>query len=140
MLNRYRHLLRSDSDEAQAFEPILMHRLRYIDLRINGTLAMLRDFPDLEKQIRPIAVEFWQEYRRENTPGVTDEELTILGKEEANDKLIALYKKTYEKSAPLSDRILVDPVTTATPKTTTVKTIPLKVRLLGKCINVTNQF
>lgn len=55
MLNRYRHLLRVDPESAIAFEPVLLHRLRYIDLRINGTLAMLRDFPDLEKQVRPIA-------------------------------------------------------------------------------------
>lgn len=128
MLRRYRHLLRSDQEESQAFEPILMHRLRYIDLRINGTLAMLRDFPQLEKQIRPIAVEFWQEYRRENTPEVNDDELTILGNEEANEKLIALYKKTYERTASLSDRILVDPKpTTAAPTTTTKMTISLKV-------------
>lgn len=125
MLNRYRHLLRSDQEEAQAFEPILLHRLRYIDLRINGTLAMLRDFPQLEKQIRPIAVEFWQEFRRENTPEVNDDELTILGNEEANEKLIALYKKTYERTASLSDKILVDPKTTtiAPPKPTTPKKI-----------------
>jgi hypothetical protein len=55
MLNRYRHLLRTDSAEAAVYRPLLMHRLRFIDLRINGTLAMLRDLPDLERQIRPIA-------------------------------------------------------------------------------------
>lgn len=48
MLNRFRRLLRSDPDGASQFEPVLLHRLRYIDLRINGTLAMLRDFPALE--------------------------------------------------------------------------------------------
>ncbi|KAE9550371.1 hypothetical protein FO519_006412 [Halicephalobus sp. NKZ332] len=106
MLNRFRHLLRSDPEEAQAFEPILMHRLRYIDLRINGTLAMLRDFPALEKHIRPIAVEFWREYRRENTPEVNDDEVMGLGDDESNEKLIQLYKKTYERTASLSDTIL----------------------------------
>lgn len=55
MLNRYRHLLRSNSESSASFEPMLLHRLRYIDLRINGTLAMLRDFPELEKQVRPVA-------------------------------------------------------------------------------------
>jgi amyloid beta A4 protein len=134
MLNRYRHLLRSDQDEAQAFEPILNHRLRYIDLRINGTLAMLRDFPQLEKQIRPIAVEFWQEYRRENTPEVNDDELTILGNDAANEKLIALYKKTYERTASLSDRILVAPsTTTSAPKPVAPKkTVSLDSILSGK--------
>jgi hypothetical protein len=55
MLNRYRHLLHSNTDAAASFEPMLLHRLRYIDLRINGTLAMLRDFPALEKELRPAA-------------------------------------------------------------------------------------
>lgn len=55
MLNRYHHLLRSNPEGAAAFEPMLLHRLRYIDLRINGTLAMLRDFPDLERELRPAA-------------------------------------------------------------------------------------
>jgi hypothetical protein len=55
MLNRYRHLLRTEPEAAVQFEPVLLHRLRYIDLRINGTLAMLRDFPSLEKEIRPTA-------------------------------------------------------------------------------------
>jgi hypothetical protein len=69
MLNRYRHLLRSgQQDEAISFEPILLHRLRYIDLRINGTLAMLRDFPELEKELKPKALLFWKAYRKENTP------------------------------------------------------------------------
>ena len=132
MLNRFRHLLRSDPEEAQAFEPILMHRLRYIDLRINGTLAMLRDFPALEKHIRPIAIEFWREYRRENTPEVNDDEVMRLGDDESNEKLIQLYKKTYERTASLSDTILVEPTTTTAPTTTTKATISLKTILNGK--------
>ncbi|KAH7695604.1 Amyloid A4 extracellular domain containing protein [Aphelenchoides avenae] len=116
MLNRYRHLLRSDPEEATAFEPVLLHRLRYIDLRINGTLAMLRDFPDLESQIKPIAVEFWHEYRRENTPEMTDEELTSLGGDEKNEKLIKLYKQTYERNHPSGARALpITPSTTVAP-------------------------
>lgn len=131
MLNRYRHLLRSDPEEATAFEPILMHRLRYIDLRINGTLAMLRDFPELEKQINPIAMEFWREYRIENTPEINDEE-SLLFNEDSNEKLIQLYKKTYERSASLSDRILVEPTTTTAPTTTTKPSVNLKTILSGK--------
>uniref|UniRef100_A0A915D8M3 E2 domain-containing protein n=1 Tax=Ditylenchus dipsaci TaxID=166011 RepID=A0A915D8M3_9BILA len=79
MLNRYRHLLRSDPEQAISFEPVLLHRLRYIDLRINGTLAMLRDFPELEKQVRPVAVSFWNDFRRDNTPEVTNDEPSLLG-------------------------------------------------------------
>lgn len=55
MLNRYRHLLRVDPISAISFEPVLLHRLRYIDLRINGTLAMLRDFPEIENSVRTLA-------------------------------------------------------------------------------------
>ena len=54
-LNKYRHLLRADSDEARAYRDTVLHKLRYIDLRVNGTLAMMRDFPDLDSQVRPIA-------------------------------------------------------------------------------------
>uniref|UniRef100_A0A7E4UQT4 A4_EXTRA domain-containing protein n=1 Tax=Panagrellus redivivus TaxID=6233 RepID=A0A7E4UQT4_PANRE len=133
MLNRYRHLLRTDTEQAQAFEPVILHRLRYIDLRINGTIAMLRDFPKLDKQLKEIAVEFWEEYRRENTPEITDTELLTLGDDKANEKLIETYKKTYERQASLSDRILIMPTATSTAApSTTVKTISLKSILSGK--------
>uniref|UniRef100_A0A183C4B5 A4_EXTRA domain-containing protein n=1 Tax=Globodera pallida TaxID=36090 RepID=A0A183C4B5_GLOPA len=106
MLNRYRHLLRSDPEAAVSFEPVLLHRLRYIDLRINGTLAMLRDFPVLEKETRPLAIAFWKSYRRENTPEVLDE-LTAkkeggryLSDEERNERLIRLYKQNFERHHP----------------------------------------
>lgn len=105
MLNRYRHLLRSDPEAAVSFEPILLHRLRYIDLRINGTLAMLHDFPELEKQIRPIAIDFWNNYRRDNTPEMTKDKISssgslIGGGEEQTERLIRLYKQTYERTNP----------------------------------------
>ncbi|KAL3081295.1 hypothetical protein niasHT_039772 [Heterodera trifolii] len=106
MLNRYRHLLRSDPEAALSFEPILLHRLRYIDLRINGTLAMLRDFPSLEKEIRPLAIAFWKSYRRENTPEILEELSTkkegsrYLSEEERNERLIRLYKQNFERHHP----------------------------------------
>ena len=105
MLNRYRHLLRSDSEAAVSFEPVLLHRLRYIDLRINGTLAMLRDFPELEKEIRPVAISFWKAYRKENTPEALEEEEGAkksghLSDEERNERLIRLYKQNFERKHP----------------------------------------
>lgn len=104
MLNRYRHLLRSDSEAAVSFEPVLLHRLRYIDLRINGTLAMLRDFPALEKEIRPVAISFWKAYRKENTPEAMEEEAgnrkNHLSDEERNEQLIRLYKQNFERKHP----------------------------------------
>jgi len=92
-------VLRSgDASDAQTFKAVVLRRLRDIDLRINGTLAMLRDFPDLELQTRPIAVEFWQEYRKANTPEVTDEDvMTVGGGQSKNERLIELYKEEYDK-------------------------------------------
>uniref|UniRef100_A0A914XLA2 E2 domain-containing protein n=1 Tax=Plectus sambesii TaxID=2011161 RepID=A0A914XLA2_9BILA len=97
MLNRYRHLLRTDAKEAEATKDILLRSLRDIDLRINGTFAMLRDFPDLDAQVRPIAMEFWEAYRKENTPEVDDEELMKVGSHDKNVKLIELYKQEFDK-------------------------------------------
>uniref|UniRef100_A0A1I7ZKG7 A4_EXTRA domain-containing protein n=1 Tax=Steinernema glaseri TaxID=37863 RepID=A0A1I7ZKG7_9BILA len=119
MLNRYRHLLRSDQDEAETFKDILLYRLRYIDLRINGTLAMLRDFPDLEKQVRPIAVEFWREYRRENTPEISSEELLKIGESGNNEKLINLYKQIYDDLRASDNAEKSAETTTAATTTTT---------------------
>ncbi|TMS36028.1 hypothetical protein L596_003295 [Steinernema carpocapsae] len=120
MLNRYRHLLRTDQDEAETFKDILLYRLRYIDLRINGTLAMLRDFPDLEKQVRPIAVEFWRDYRHENTPEISSEELLKLGENGNNEKLINLYKQIYDdlRGNDEVEKKVVE-ASTASPVTTT---------------------
>ncbi|VDL69493.1 unnamed protein product [Nippostrongylus brasiliensis] len=100
-INRYRHLLRVDQAEAAAFKPTVLHRLRYIDLRINGTLAMLRDFPDLESQVRPIAVAYWSDFRRENTPELSDsaiDALNSLDSDAKNKRLVDLYKKSFNPS------------------------------------------
>ncbi|CAD5222263.1 unnamed protein product [Bursaphelenchus xylophilus] len=110
MLHRYRHLLRSNSESAQAYEPMLLHRLRYIDLRINGTLAMLRDFPDLERQLRPIAEEFWREYRKENTPDAEEHKIVDSPAADANEKLIKFYKETYDKSGKVKVSSVLDSV------------------------------
>ncbi|KJH44490.1 amyloid A4 extracellular domain protein [Dictyocaulus viviparus] len=121
-INRYRHLLRVDQAEAAAFKPTVLHRLRYIDLRINGTLAMLRDFPDLESQVRPIAVAYWSDFRRENTPELSDsaiDALNSLDSDAKNKRLVDLYKEAYEKLHP-SDKLDVKAPQGTTPVTTTV--------------------
>lgn len=115
MLNRYRHLLKVNPVGATSFEPVLLHRLRYIDLRINGTLAMLRDFPEIEKSIRAsaskkislkkkifkILVNFWNSYRRENTPETNQmSSFEYIGDDKNNENLIRLYKQTYERNHP----------------------------------------
>lgn len=120
-INRYRHLLRVDQAEAAAFKPTVLHRLRYIDLRINGTLAMLRDFPDLESQVRPIAVAYWSDFRRENTPELSDsaiDALNSLDSDAKNKKLVDLYKEAYEKLHPSAKLDVKAPAVT-TPTTTT---------------------
>ncbi|CAD6190653.1 unnamed protein product [Caenorhabditis auriculariae] len=116
-LNRYRHLLRTDADDAQKFRSTVLHRLRYIDLRINGTLAMLRDFPDLERYVRPIAISYWQDYRRENTPELADDMISALNsldEDAKNKKLVDLYTEQYEKLHPLMKLDVKAPTTTTT--------------------------
>ncbi|VDK47418.1 unnamed protein product, partial [Cylicostephanus goldi] len=78
----------------------------YIDLRINGTLAMLRDFPDLESQVRPIAVAYWSDFRRENTPELSDaaiDALNSLDSDAKNKKLVDLYK--VRKTVPAKSKV-----------------------------------
>ncbi|CAB3400708.1 unnamed protein product [Caenorhabditis bovis] len=117
-LNRYRHLLRTDKAEAAAFRPTVLHRLRYIDLRINGTLAMLHDFPDLQKYVRPIALAYWQDYRRENTPELSDKEIlgmNSLDPDAKNKKLVDLYAEAYLKLHPTDILDVKAPSTTVDP-------------------------
>ncbi|CAO4385410.1 unnamed protein product [Caenorhabditis nigoni] len=101
-LNRYRHLQKTDPKEAEGYKPTVLHRLRYIDLRINGTLAMLRDFPDLETHVRPIAVAYWKDYRDEVTPDTDIEETDIesLLKEEDFNKNAKLDVKAPTTAKP----------------------------------------
>ncbi|ETN87242.1 hypothetical protein NECAME_00101 [Necator americanus] len=134
-INRYRHLLRVDQAEAAAFKPTVLHRLRYIDLRINGTLAMLRDFPDLESQVRPIAVAYWSDFRRENTPELSDaaiDALNSLDSDAKNKKLVDLYKEAYEKLHPSAKLDVKAPPTTPSTTTTTRKSTEEPAKLLSE--------
>ena len=55
-LSHFCHLLKSSqTNEAREQRPVLLRRLYDIDLRINGTMAMLHDFPDLEQKVKPAA-------------------------------------------------------------------------------------
>ncbi|CAI2356815.1 unnamed protein product [Caenorhabditis sp. 36 PRJEB53466] len=105
-MNRYRHLLKVDVKEAANYKPTVIHRLRYIDLRINGTLAMLRDFPDLEKYVRPIAVTYWQDYREEVSPDIDIQD---------NEVLPPFHEEDFNKDAKLDVKA---PATTVKPKET----------------------
>ena len=39
------------SNKSNRLQPNQLRRLRDIDLRVNGTLAMLHDFPQLEQKV-----------------------------------------------------------------------------------------
>lgn len=92
-LNRYRHLLKSDPDAAQDHRPALLRKLHDIDLRINGTISLLKDLPlTKEMKIKDSAIAFWKGYRVENTPDIDDEALLRLDYS-ANEKLLEEYKK-----------------------------------------------
>ncbi|GMT35362.1 hypothetical protein PFISCL1PPCAC_26659 [Pristionchus fissidentatus] len=102
-LNRFRHLLREDTQEAMNIKAMTVHRLRYIDLRINGTVAMLKDLPSIDVAIRPIAMAFWNDFRRENTPEMTGDLWKKI--EAALDKdqaLVDNYEQEYRKLHPES--------------------------------------
>jgi len=47
-------------------------------------------------------LKYWNEFRKQNTPEISDEEQTsvAVGAEEKNEQLIRLYKQTYERSHP----------------------------------------
>ncbi|CAI5456035.1 unnamed protein product [Caenorhabditis angaria] len=126
-LNRYRHLVRTDQEEANVYRANVLHKLRYYDLRINGTLAMLHDFPDLEKYVAPVAISFWQDYRRENTPELSDAELKSLNSSEdaKSKKLVELYTEAYEKLHQSAKLDVKAPSTTEKPKDKdSVKVLP----------------
>uniref|UniRef100_A0A0N5BLB4 A4_EXTRA domain-containing protein n=1 Tax=Strongyloides papillosus TaxID=174720 RepID=A0A0N5BLB4_STREA len=134
MLNRYRHLLRTDAVEAEKYKTELLHNLKYIDLRINGTIAMLDDFPQLAEAIGPIVKSFWREYRKEHTPEIESDVLSNAIGENDNVKLVNLYKTHYEKLHEAEKNIRKKYFSkgnikkaTTTPKpttTTTTSTIP----------------
>lgn len=92
-LNRYHHLLRSDPKEAAEQRQALVQRLHDIDLRVNGTIEMLKD-AGLEGKLKPSIMEFWQAFRRENTPEpVADDAALRLGAD------VSVLLKGYEKDA-----------------------------------------
>ncbi|CAI4225387.1 unnamed protein product [Auanema sp. JU1783] len=117
-LNKYRHLLNGAPDEAKEFKPSLLHKLHEIDLRINATLSMLRDFPDIEQQIQAIIMGYWKDFRHENTPSIDDIEINqtnSLDADAKNKKLIDVYTETYRKEHNLKT-VTTTTTTTAAPK------------------------
>ncbi|EFO12802.1 hypothetical protein LOAG_15730 [Loa loa] len=73
---------------------------------------MLRDFPELERQVQPIAIEFWTDYRRENTPEVAGDEYTLIGGDEQNVRLVHYYKDSYDHLHNPSRSVKTTPSTT----------------------------
>lgn len=100
-LNRFKHLLRSGDARGTAYEAELFRKLRDIDLRVNGTVAMLKDEPKLEAKVKPVIVEFWKTFRKENSADVGDDALHAISDNSGDvlNKLIRRYKALF--SAPI---------------------------------------
>jgi hypothetical protein len=95
-LNRFRHLLKKNPDEATEMKRDLLRRLRDIDLRVNGTIAMLHDLPDLEQRVKPVILEFWTTFRKENTPEVGEE--FGVGSQDLNIRLLRAMEATFRSA------------------------------------------
>lgn len=109
-LNRYKHLLRTDPEAAEKFRSDLLRRLHDIDLRVNGTVAMLHDLPKLEDKIKVPILEFWKTFRKENTPQVKDESVIGIAKG-LNTRLVDEMKKLYQQQPQHEEAHLIqDPI------------------------------
>lgn len=119
LLNRYRHLLRTDAELATDSKPELLKKLVEMDTIINDTIGMLKILPTLEEKVKPVArklmkydyffvvtifdrpvidtvVEFWQTFREEQTPDVDDDTILWIGDVNNNEKLLSFYEKQYK--------------------------------------------
>ncbi|VDM77307.1 unnamed protein product, partial [Strongylus vulgaris] len=88
-INRYRHLLRVDQAEAAAFKPTV-HRPSH--QRHFGYASRL------PRSRKPIA--YWSDFRRENTPELSDaaiDALNSLDSDAKNKKLVDLYKPHHRR-------------------------------------------
>jgi hypothetical protein len=68
--------------------------LHDIDARINGTIAMLNDFPTMVQKVRPAALQMWADYRSANTPHTRDPLAVSIGGVNKDDYTLSLYEKT----------------------------------------------
>lgn len=132
-INRFRHLLRTDTQEAVNIRSLTVHRLKYIDLRINGTIAMLRDFPALDTALSAIAHAYWLDYRRENTPHLSQEQLDEIEKlpeADRDEKVVDMIEADFKARHPNAYKDVTYPeydkhYTEAPAKTTKVTAKPL---------------
>lgn len=58
LLNRYRHLLRTDIELAADFRSELLKKLVEMDTIINDTISMLKIVPTLEQKVKPVVRKF----------------------------------------------------------------------------------
>jgi len=93
-LNRYKHLVNVDPERATDYKQSLLKRLRDIDMRINGTIDMLNEATkEIVDKVKPVILEYWQTYRRENTPQSIDDRLIWIGTTENNEELLTKYQQ-----------------------------------------------
>uniref|UniRef100_A0A0R3S5R9 APP_amyloid domain-containing protein n=1 Tax=Elaeophora elaphi TaxID=1147741 RepID=A0A0R3S5R9_9BILA len=70
-----------------------------VRLQCFETFPNLNDRSDqLLRHMLEKAIEFWTDYRKENTPEVTGDEYTLIGGDEQNVRLVHYYKDSYDRS------------------------------------------
>lgn len=52
-INHYEHMRDTDPEEARTIRPKTIEHIDLIDKRLNQSLEMLHNYPDLEKKVRP---------------------------------------------------------------------------------------
>uniref|UniRef100_A0A5S6QS92 A4_EXTRA domain-containing protein n=1 Tax=Trichuris muris TaxID=70415 RepID=A0A5S6QS92_TRIMR len=72
LINHYRHLLRSRIADALSSEVDLLSKLLEIDRRIKATIELLNSHPHVDAKVKPALVDFFNVYRRENTPDMPE--------------------------------------------------------------------
>ena len=107
-LQRYVHLLKASPSKAAAERAQLLRRLHDIDTRINGTIAMLNDFPTMVEKVRPAALQMWADYRATNTPNTRDSLAVSIGGAGKDERVLALYERAAKADADTIDSVDTD--------------------------------
>ncbi|KHJ44235.1 amyloid A4 extracellular domain protein [Trichuris suis] len=72
LINHYRHLLHSRIADALSSEADLLSKLLEIDRRIKATIELLNSHPEVDAKVKQALVDFFNVYRRENTPDMPE--------------------------------------------------------------------
>ncbi|CDW55973.1 APP N and APP E2 and APP amyloid and APP Cu bd do main containing protein [Trichuris trichiura] len=72
LINHYRHLLHSRIADALSSEADLLSKLLEVDRRIKATIELLNSHPQVDAKVKEALVDFFNVYRRENTPDMPE--------------------------------------------------------------------